>query len=83
MDISSARDEERVDVQRAFTWSRVALGGRWKIWCGVGRAVVGYGYGFALDEACRCCAYESGVRTARARRFAAVAVRLSARLGEV
>ncbi|KAH9923441.1 uncharacterized protein BXZ73DRAFT_79504 [Epithele typhae] len=43
------REETRErDVHRALTSARVALGGRWKIWCGVGRAAAGNGYGFAL-----------------------------------
>lgn len=39
-------------IHLVFTSSRVALGGRWKIWWGVGFAFVGKGKGFALLETC-------------------------------
>lgn len=39
-------------IHLVFTSSRVAFGGRWKIWWGVGFVFVGKGKGFALLETC-------------------------------
>lgn len=50
-----------------MTSAGVALRGRWKISCGVGRADVGYGYGFALVEAGRVVVRVAGTAARRER----------------